>query len=222
MKRSSLHFRSKPMGFTLIELLVVMAIIAILAGVLFGASSMAINAAKRAKAANFANQLQTGVSNYYTEYSVYPAPSGQAAGTDFLISDANGSAATWGGMIYALCGNICPYNSSTTAPGNAASNTRAVAFLNLKKSDVDVNNAPLNPLPPSTANPYFNLAIDYDYDNIVGDSGGVGASMPNFATSTTTAMTYIGAQGVTGGIAIWANCNGTTTTTSPNSFVHTY
>ena len=209
-------------AFTLVELLVVIGIIAILAAAVLGIAPSVINSAKRAKMANLANQMQTAALSYYTEYNIYPIPTGQAASTDFIISDATGSSSTWAGMLYGLCGNINPYDASTTAPGAAVPNTRAIAFLNLKSSDVDKNNAPVNTLAPTaTTNPYFNMAIDGDYSGVIGDAtSAVNGKLPNFGKSTTTAMDYTGTSA--SGIAVWANCNGSVSITNPNFWVKTY
>jgi prepilin-type N-terminal cleavage/methylation domain-containing protein len=224
MKKSPAYSRlSKPSGFTLIELLTVIGIIAILAAVLLSAGGAALRAAQRAKAANMATQIQTAALNYYTEYSVYPVPSTFVAGTDYYISDGTADKSNWGNLIEALCGNVSPHSVTTTVTPTVT-NTRAIAFLQLKASDVDANDAPLNSISfNSAANPYFNIAIDSDYSGIVGDTGTAVGVMPNFSTSTQGSITYL-AKGTTGGIAVWANCNTTTTTTkwNPNFFVHTF
>lgn len=227
MKRPS--FRSRPShssGFTLVELLVVIGIIAILASVLFPVVGASINAAKRSKASVEAGQIHTSVLAYFTEYSLYPVPTSAPASADLLISDYDTT--NWKAIIYGLCGNINPYDSSTTAPATAAPNARAIAFLSLKSSDVDSAGGPKNPLaisatPSATSASYFNMAIDNDYSNIVGDSGTAQGALPDFVKSTTTAMVKLGAaNGIPGGVAIWANCNGSATTTNPAFWVHTY
>ena len=214
---------SRLSGFTLVELLVVIAIIAILAGVLVAASGPALRAAQRTKAANLATQIQTGALNYYTEYGVYPVPGGSPA-TDYYISDGTGDKAHWGNLIESLCGNISPYNPSTVVTPNVP-NSRNIAFLSLRATDVDSGDAPLNPQSYDSVNhPYFNIGLDNDYSGLVGDTGTPpGSGMPNFATFTQGSPTYL-SKGATGGIAVWANCNTSTVAAqwNPAFFVHTY
>src|SRR6266576_6984701 len=59
-------------AFTLIELLVVMAVIIILAGLLFPALRGAQEQARRTHAKNDLTQIVTAVNAYYTEYGKYP------------------------------------------------------------------------------------------------------------------------------------------------------
>lgn len=220
--------RSRASGFTLVELLVVIAIIAVLASVLMGAANYAIKAAQRAKAFNLASQIQSSCTNYYTEYSLYPVPSDYAPPTpavDYYLSDAAASAATWKKILFGLCGNINPYDGTTAALAGAVSNNRAIPFLSLKSSDVNAAGGPYNQLNPNgAANPYFNIVIDLDYDNIIGDTGPGSTHVPNFSTSTVAAgMQYYPAlAGPPGGVAVWANCNGTTSTVNPAFYVRTY
>jgi prepilin-type N-terminal cleavage/methylation domain-containing protein len=217
-------------AFTLVELLVVIGIIAILAAVLMNAGNLAIKEAKKAKAQNTATQIQTAVTNYYTEYSVYPTPSGAAA-SDWKIDDGDNATglspaptgSPWGGLIQCLSGNISPTASTLYS---SFPNTRQVAFLTLRASDVSTAaghlDAPINPLTVSTTNPYFNIAVDGDYDNILGKGSSTSGSwLPNFTTSftgTTTTMTGLS----TAGVAVWANCNTIPTSSSSGWWVHTY
>jgi len=200
-------------SFTLVELLVVIAIIAILASVILSAGNMALKAALRAKAANLATQLQTSGLGYYTEYSVYPVPSGTTA--DYTITDTQQS--QWAVLIDALCGNVSPSTGLAVAQ-TTITNSRGIAFLSLNASAVS-GDAPLNPLPTSTEI-YFNIAFDSDYDGILG-AGTSTAVLPNFATGTQTSLTMTGGHS-TAGVAVWANCNGSTKTTNANYWVHTY
>ncbi len=217
----------KKAGFTLIELLVVMGIIAILAAVLFPAGAAAINAAKRAKANATASNIQTAVLAYNTEYSIYPVPTSTT--TDTLILDTTSGGAAWATLDCVLCGNIEPSNGMAyTVPAAGPTNTRGIAFLNLKSSDVygasaaGTQDSPKNPLPSGTSIS-FNIAMDSDYDGVLGVAPSSVLTMPNFSTSTTGDMVLSGGTS-TAGVAVWANCNGNTTTTTQNPafYVHTY
>jgi prepilin-type N-terminal cleavage/methylation domain-containing protein len=228
-KLLSLLAAPRKLGFTLVELLVVMGIIAILASVTLAVAVNVINAAKKVKAQNTATQIQTAALNYYTEYSVYPTPSGVS--TDFELTDSDGATGgygttkTWGTLIECLSGNISPSTSGTLSPANFTGNTRNIPFMTLKATDVDSGSstsvkdkdAPINPLPFNSANPYFNIAFDTDYDGILG-TGSSAITMPNTtgATVTTTGGTS------TAGVAVWANCNPKGATTVPSWYVHTY
>ena len=201
-------------SFTLVELLVVIGIIAILASVILSAGNMALKAAMRAKAANLATQIQTAGVSYYTEYSVYPVPSGTVA--DYTIADTD--QADWKILIDALCGNVSPSTGATNAASTIA-NTRGIAFLSLNASAVS-GDAPLNPL-PTGGELYFNIAFDSDYDGILGVSPSGVTTLPNFAAGTQTSLSMTGGHS-TAGVAVWANCNGSTKTTNANYWVHTY
>jgi type II secretory pathway pseudopilin PulG len=219
MKLSTLRSRSfRLASFTMVELMVVLGIILILAAVLIGASTNAIKAAKRARAQNMAVQLQTAALGYNTEYSVYPVPGGTVA--DTLIGDTSAAATSWGNLICILSGNIAPSTGATFLPTSTSpTNSRGIPFLSLKSSDVDANNAPLNPA-PTVPEIYFNIAMDSDYNGVLGITGVT--SLPNFAASPFNATAANGGGTSTAGVAVWANCNVSTTKTNVNFYVHTY
>jgi prepilin-type N-terminal cleavage/methylation domain-containing protein len=219
MKKSSNSLRrSRPHGFTLVELLVVIAIIAILAGVLLQAGTYALQAAQRTKAFNLATTIQSSVMNYYTEYSVYPDDTTAfPAGQDYILADTD--AANWKNMLVALSGNINPQTQVATT--STVANTRGIVFLSLKTSDIYSATviAPKNPLPPDTTHLYFNLAIDNDYDGILGVAPSHVTTMPNF-TGTFSAT---GGGTSSAGAAVWANCPGSSSATAAaGNYVHTY
>ncbi len=229
MKPSLARLRqSKLSGFTLVELLVVIAIIAILAAVVISAGRGALRAATRAKMQNMASQIQSACLAYYTEYNVYPIPSTATAGTDYEIHDTSagtdGSKAddtAWGYLVCALCGNINPSSGASFTTSTVA-NTRNIAFLTLRSTDVDSNGTPLN-MPASGTSMYFCIAMDGDYDGVLGTGNSAVTDMPNFATGTSTSLTLTGGSS-TAGVAVWANCTGSTAATACNStfWVHTY
>lgn len=223
MKRPLLRPRfAKPSGFTLVELLVVMGIIAILGGVALGPIMNAIKTAKRAQAATMASQIQASVLNYYTEYTVYPQDTGAfTAGKDYTISDTDD--ADWKNLLIALCGNLNPYTGATVAAPVITTNTRAIPFLTLKTSDIysSAKIAPKNPLATGTQI-YFNIAIDGDYDGILGVSPSNVTTLPNFSATTFNAAAQAGGGSSTAGVAVWANCNGSTSINNPAFWVKTY
>jgi len=221
MNRFLRRRRSNPTAFTLVELLVVIGIIAILAAVTLSIASTVINAAKRAKAANTATQIQTACLGYYTEYSVYPVPPSTTG--DYILDDTISSVTGWQNLTQALCGNIHPSNGTTATP--TTTNTRQIAFLSLKASDVGspttaYQDCPLNPIAPSTTNLFFNIAMDSDYDGLLGTTSPTQGKLPNIAKSTTITMDFTGTS--TAGIAVWENCNPKATITNPNFWVHTF
>ena len=133
----------------------------------------------------------------------------------------------WQALLFGLSGNVNPYDGTTTVPPGVVANNRAISFLTLKTSDVDVKNGPKNSLSfNSTANPYLNIVIDNDYDNVIGDTGAANGLVPNFNTSTQGSVKFYTTAGTgpSGGVAVWANCNTTAVATSwnPNFFVRTY
>ena len=82
------HCNRRKKGFTLIEILVVMAIIGILAGLLFPGVGAAMNAAKKAHASNTCYNLKNSIGSYFTEYRRFPLPDGyQTPYDDFSTED---------------------------------------------------------------------------------------------------------------------------------------
>lgn len=235
MKKLRNRFRlSRLRSFTLIELLVVIAIIAILAGVILGPIANAIKIAQRAKAFNTACTIQSSCMAYYTEYSLYPVPNGTTV--DYMMADDATAYTPWQNLICALSGNIHPSDGTAfaTTP-SGPTNARGIPFLSMKSSDVFPStsankDAPKNPLPTSaTADIFFFIAFDSDYSGIMGNAQGTPTSaitggsattgLPNFTKSTTTTMDWTGTS--TAGVAVWANCNGSTAI-NPGAWVHTY
>jgi prepilin-type N-terminal cleavage/methylation domain-containing protein len=88
--------REKRQGFTLIELLVVITIIAILMGLLFPVVGSARQSAQKAVAKNAATSLVVGITQFYTEYGVYPTGSGTVETNNALMVVLRGIEPTGG------------------------------------------------------------------------------------------------------------------------------
>ena len=133
-------------AFTLIELLIVIAIIGILASLLFPAVNGAIDAARKAQAKNDVVQIATAVTAYETEY-------GRLPNTNSGPQDVGGD---W---LKALGGS------------NAASlNPRQIVFIelnNAKKGRSGLTN-------DNFVDPWgekYRIAFDHDYDNTIASAG---------------------------------------------------
>ncbi len=78
-------------GFTLLELLVVVAIIGILAGLMFPAATGVMRKAEKTRAENTAYNLKNAISAYFTEYRKYPVKGDreetQELRTDYELMD---------------------------------------------------------------------------------------------------------------------------------------
>ncbi|HWB57987.1 MAG TPA: prepilin-type N-terminal cleavage/methylation domain-containing protein [Chthoniobacteraceae bacterium] len=143
-------------GFTLIELLVVVAIIALLAGLLFPVLSAVREHARKVQATSDVKMIVGTVSSYYTEYQKYPVDPVAKPGDAVYSSDNN--------ALFDVLRNV-----TGTAVGNTL-NPRGVVFLT-------VNAAP-NPNMPvaglSTTGVWYdpwgspyNIAVDGNSDGLL-------------------------------------------------------
>lgn len=133
-------------AFTLIELLIVIAIIGILASLLFPAVNGAIDAARKAQAKNDVVQIATAVIAYETEYGKLP----------YTNSGFQNVSGDW---LQALGGS------------NAASlNSRQIVFIELnpaKRGKSGLTNG-------NFVDPWgeiYRIAFDHDYDNTIDSAG---------------------------------------------------
>jgi type II secretory pathway pseudopilin PulG len=119
------------------ELLTVIAIIAVLAGLLFPALTAARRAAKEGKAKVQINQLATAFRSYYNEYALWP--------TNGSIT----STAIWLGILQ---------GTDTT------NNPRKIVFMEFKSSESSYNGV-AGIYDPWNQN--YNLGFDTNYDNTI-------------------------------------------------------
>ena len=205
-----------------VEALVLISLVAVLVWLWLHSQTPVLTLQKRAKAVNMAAQLQTAALSYYTEYSVYPTPSGVKV--DYVLTDTDDAiharAGCWGPLIECLSGDVRPTDGGKSTQ-KIFTNTREIAFLTLKHSDVDVADRPLNPLAPNSRELYYNIAFDADYDGLLGNPKSTSAGLlPDFSVPT-TGVPLPTTGTTTDGVAVWANCNPSGRTNS-NWYVHTY
>ena len=89
-------------------------------------------------------------------------------------------------------------------------------------STTGTQDAPINPIPPNTTQLYYDLAIDADYDGLLGGTSSTSAGkLPAFSPVTTSgSLPTTGSS--TAGVAVWANCTGSGTLVNSSQWVHTY
>jgi type II secretory pathway pseudopilin PulG len=162
----SLH-KKRTAAFTLIELLVIIAIIIILAGLLFPAFQSVQNQAKRTQAKNDLTQIVTAVNAYYTEYGKYPLV---AADTIY------GPAGTPNNLLF----------NELRATAAATQNPRQIVFISppavkdpanprsgiaTQATTVNGISVAIGDLVDPSGTPY-RIAIDGNYDNSVANPYG--------------------------------------------------
>ena len=156
-------------AFTVVELLVVIAVIIVLAGLLFPAFKGVQDQSKRTQAKNDLTQIVTAVNAFYSEYGVYPV-----SGIADKTFGPGGSPATNESILNALRGL------------DATLNPRQIVFLS--PPDVKDKANPRSGIGtnPANAGQFFDpwgknyvIRLDGDYDSAVsnpyGNNNGAGA-----------------------------------------------
>jgi prepilin-type N-terminal cleavage/methylation domain-containing protein len=148
--RISDFLRPSPQGFTLIEMLVVVAIIAILASLIFPVTAAVARARIRSSAKAQMSQMQTAIDEYKTKLGYYPPdnPIPAAGTTNFAVNqlyyELEGTTATNGSSAnptYQTLNGSAQISQSQLPTGFGT--TRVGGFMNSAKSAAsdDVQNA---------------------------------------------------------------------------------
>lgn len=179
IKKSPL--RDARQGFTLVELLVVITIIAILMGLLFPVVGAARQSAQKAVAKSACTSIVVGITQFYTEYGIYPTGITSPTTTNTALMDI-------------LRGN----DAGKTA------NPRKIPFFTYKeaKSQAKPRDGYKNGTLYDPWGKVYNVAFDDNYDNQtdVSDYGGkkldVGAAVWSYGKDGKAASTPKGSDDV--------------------------
>ena len=137
-------------GFTLIEMLVVIAIIAILAGLLFPAIGRALETAKRNKAGAEARSISVAITQFYSDYNYLPMPLNAQGGDGNQILSDGGSRE----VIQTLIAEPAGANS------NHQLNPRRTVYLQMENATS--SGEALDPWGVQ-----YHMVLDYNWDGIV-------------------------------------------------------
>lgn len=147
----------KRSAFTLIELLTVIAIIAILAGLLFPAIRSALRKAEVAQAKTDIKAIETAIRGYYTEYGKIPVKDADQGIADKYYDETNQKQ-----ILYTL--------RAVASGDNAANvlNPRKIPFLdNPSRKGAIPNSGTLADAYTDPWGKVYYIKLDNDYDNAV-------------------------------------------------------
>jgi prepilin-type N-terminal cleavage/methylation domain-containing protein len=157
-------------AFTLIELLTVIAIIAVLAGLLFPAFQSAMRKGETAQAQTDIKMIESAIQAYHLQYGLYPVVP--------LSNNDNGGDYCFGGLGgYANNGQLMDIlRSFDRGPGNSgfANNLRKIVFINASQKSLDSTGNYLDPWGRQ-----YEITIDTGNDNICNGLKGGYADVPN-------------------------------------------
>ncbi len=186
MNRNQRNGQQNVASFTLIEMLVVIAVILILAGLLFTATTGAIRRNNRVKTHTDVVSLRTAIMAYYNEYGKPPTACGD--GTAFPALNG-GTANSQNNIIDVLRGG-----QGGCAVGKEP-NPRKLQFLSINNRDIDGKGYFLD----IWKKPY-NIAFDISYNNKV-ETGAGDAFYVGTSASTATETGFVA---VVGSVGAWS------------------
>ena len=191
--------RRRDGAFTLIEMLVVIAVILILAGLIFTATSGAVRRARIIKAQQGAQAVRMAIMGYYNEYGRYPRYCGD--GSTALPKQSDVIAVLSGyGLTNGTAG--AAYDGGTTCLSGTSANVRKIAFLQVTQKDLDSGGYYLDPWQQP-----FNIGIDADYNNVITNADLLWIGTASGTTSGSFTPTDKSGTSITvaGGVVVWSN-----------------
>lgn len=148
-------------AFTLIEMLVVVAIVAILATLLFPALTSALKKGKKTRVQTEVKAIETAINAYYADYGKFPLDNGLGDVTYGKGSKDNAD------IIKGLRGL------------DQKINPRNINYLQVSNDSVDENGNLVNP-----DGIQYMIAVNTDFDNVVTSDAGISATGRNVAVWT--------------------------------------
>jgi prepilin-type N-terminal cleavage/methylation domain-containing protein len=187
-------------AFTLIELLTVIAIIAVLAGLLFPAISAAMKKAKIARAKSDISSIEGALKSYYTEYGKWPDGNGNSG--DYSWGSWPGGYSGYANNAW-LMDVLRSVSDVDGGNGNFIANPRKIVFLEVPAKS-------LSPSPKDSntgdfVDPWgypYQITLDTGYDNmcqnLANGSNPSPVTPPNAVTNRTVAVWSLGPDGIGG------------------------
>jgi prepilin-type N-terminal cleavage/methylation domain-containing protein len=199
MKKDMKRTYSPAKAFTLIEILTVIAIVGVLAALLFPAIKGALQKAEIAQAQNDIKNIESAAKMFYTEYGKWPNPWPSSAGpiNDFSYGAFGNSGSYTPNASAGYCenywlmnilrgiqdtGTVCGNGGTPTGSITPPVNSRSIPFLAIPQKSlklVDPNHGYYDYVDP-WGNPY-QITVDTSYDNICSNlarSASTGAGTP--------------------------------------------